>query len=50
MTTISHITPFNIDIPNKETQRAMRELDAGKGERYRGSTKEALDEIIRTAK
>ena len=42
--------PFNIDIPNKETQKAMRDLDAGKGERYRGATKDALDEMIRTAK
>ena len=35
--------PFAIEIPNKETQQ-------GKGERYRGSTKDALDEIVRTAK
>ena len=42
--------PFAIEIPNKETQQAMRELEAGKGERYRGSTKDALDEIVRTAK
>ena len=42
--------PFDVQIPNAETQKAMRELDAGKGEPYRGSTKDALDEMIRTAK
>ena len=42
--------PFDIEVPNSETQRAMRELDAGKGERFTGPTKAALDEMIRTAK
>ncbi len=42
--------PFEAKIPNAETQRAMRELDAGLGERYDGPTSEALDAMMRSAK
>jgi DNA-damage-inducible protein J len=42
--------PFDVSIPNAETQRAMRELDAGKGEIYTGSTAEVFDEIVRSRK
>ena len=38
--------PFDVRIPNKETRQAMRELDAGKGERYTGSTKAFLQEML----
>ncbi len=42
--------PFETRIPNAETQRAMRELDAGKGERYTGSAREVFGRIIKTRK
>ena len=29
--------PFDVKIPNKETRKAMADLDAGKGERFTGS-------------
>jgi DNA-damage-inducible protein J len=29
--------PFDVKIPNKETRKAMAELDTGKGERFVGS-------------
>ena len=42
--------PFEVKVPNAETQRAMRELDAGLGERFTGSTKDALDAMMKSAK
>ncbi len=42
--------PFDVRVPNKETRQAMRDLRAGKGERFTGSTKNAFKEMIRTAK
>ena len=42
--------PFEAKIPNKETRRAMADLDAGKGTRYRGSTKDALDRMQKSAR
>ena len=42
--------PFEVRIPNKQTARAMRELDAGKGERFDGSAKDALDAMERSLK
>ena len=42
--------PFEVNIPNAETQRAMRELDAGKGEIYTGPTSEVFDQIVRSRK
>ena len=38
--------PFEVRIPNKETRKAIAELRAGKGERYRGSTKAFLQEMV----
>ncbi len=38
--------PFDVEIPNKATQKAMRELDAGKGERLIGTTREFVDSIL----
>ena len=35
--------PFPVRKPNKETLRAIRELRAGKGKRYTGSTKDIMD-------
>ena len=42
--------PFEARIPNAETVAAMAELDAGKGERFTGTTKAALARMLRTAK
>ena len=42
--------PFDIEIPNKETQKAMRDLDAGKGERFDGPTSDALDAMLKSVK
>jgi DNA-damage-inducible protein J len=42
--------PFDVKIPNAETQRAMRDLDAGLGERFDGSTKDALDAMSKSTK
>ena len=40
--------PFDVRIPNKETRAAIAELDAGKGERHTGSTREIFDRIIKS--
>ncbi len=42
--------PFEVNIPNAETRRAMRELDAGKGERFDGTAEELFDHILRHRK
>jgi DNA-damage-inducible protein J len=42
--------PFDVKIPNKETRKAMAELDAGKGERFTGPTKDALDRMMSSGK
>ena len=42
--------PFDVRIPNAETVAAMRDLDAGKGERYRGPTSGALDAMLKSVK
>src|SRR3989344_3647980 len=39
--------PFEVRIPNKETRKAIAELEAGKGKVYTGSTKEVFDSIIK---
>lgn len=39
--------PFDVRVPNKESQKAIRELRAGKGEVYAGSTKEIFDALIK---
>ena len=38
--------PFDVTIPNKETRKAMAELDTGKGEVFAGSGKELIDHIV----
>ena len=40
--------PFDVNIPNAETQRAMREARAGKGKIYTGPTSELFDEILKS--
>lgn len=42
--------PFDVRLPNGESIAAMRELDAGKGEHYAGSTASALDAMVRPVK
>jgi DNA-damage-inducible protein J len=37
--------PFDVRIPNKETRRAIGELDEGKGESFEEATDEAFDRI-----
>lgn len=37
--------PFEVRIPNKETLKAIRDLQAGKGKIYTGSTKEIFDAL-----
>lgn len=38
--------PFDVRIPNAETVRAMKALDAGKGEVFTGPTAELFDQIL----
>ncbi len=40
--------PFEVNIPNAETQRAMRAARAGKGKIYTGPTSEVFDEILKS--
>jgi DNA-damage-inducible protein J len=42
--------PFELRIPNAETQKAMRDLEAGLGEKFTSSTKDALDAMLKSAK
>ena len=42
--------PFDMRIPNAETRRAMRELDAGKGERFKGSAKAFAAHLLKDDK
>jgi DNA-damage-inducible protein J len=37
--------PFEAKIPNAETQQAMRDLEAGRGERFDGTADEFLESI-----
>ena len=39
--------PFEVRKPNKETLKAIRELRAGKGKVYTGSTKDIFDAILK---
>ena len=43
---LTQSVPFEINIPNKETRKAMKELDEGKGQIYMGSTKDIFDSIV----
>lgn len=38
--------PFEVRIPNAKTRAAIRELEAGGGERFEGSTAEAFRDIL----
>ena len=38
--------PFEVRKPNKETLRAIKALEAGKGTRYKGATKDIFDSKI----
>jgi len=40
--------PFDVDIPNRETLRAMRDARAGRGKIFTGPTSEAFDEILKS--
>lgn len=37
--------PFDVRIPNKETRKAIKDLEAGKGRIYTGSTKDIFDAL-----
>jgi len=39
--------PFEVRVPNKESLKAIRELRAGKGKMYTGSTKEIFDSLVK---
>jgi len=39
--------PFEVRVPNKESLKAIRELRAGKGKMYTGSTKEIFDALVK---
>ena len=39
--------PFEVRVPNKETRRAIKALEAGKGKIYKGDTKKIFDAIIK---
>ena len=39
--------PFEVRVPNKETRRAIKALEDGKGKIYKGDTKEIFDAIVR---
>lgn len=39
--------PFEVRIPNKETRKAIRDLQDGKGTIYTGSTKDIFDAIVK---
>ena len=38
--------PFDVRIPNKASRAAIAELEAGRGERHAGSTREVLRQAI----
>ena len=40
--------PFEVRIPNASTRKAIRDLRAGKGKVYKGTTKDIFDEITGT--
>ena len=42
--------PFDVRIPNAKTRAAIRELEAGGGEMFEGSTAEAFGAIIGAAR
>ena len=42
--------PFDVRIPNAETIKAMRETDAGAGERFDGTTHEIFDKVVKSRK
>ena len=42
--------PFDVRIPNADSAATMRDLDAGKGERYNGPSAAALDAMLKSVK
>ncbi|KUO56040.1 MAG: hypothetical protein APF80_12430 [Alphaproteobacteria bacterium BRH_c36] len=40
--------PFDVRVPNAETRQAIAEARDGKGTRHTGSTKAALQEIVKS--
>jgi len=42
--------PFDVRIPNRETRRAMAELDEGAGERFDGTADELFEKVIGSRK
>jgi DNA-damage-inducible protein J len=38
--------PFEVRAPNAETRKAIAELEAGEGDTFRGSTKEAFEKAL----
>jgi DNA-damage-inducible protein J len=42
--------PFEARIPNAETRQAMAELDAGKGECFKGTAGQLFDQVLRPRK
>jgi len=39
--------PFQLHVPNAETARAIRNLEAGKGEVFRGTGKELIAHLLK---
>lgn len=39
--------PFDVRVPNKESQKDIRKLRAGKGKVYTGSTKKVFDSLVK---
>ena len=42
--------PFDVRLPNAKTRAAIKELEAGGGERFAGSTGEAFSHILGNSK
>ena len=38
--------PFEVRAPNAETRKAIAELEAGGGDTFQGSTKEAFEKVL----
>ena len=38
--------PFEVRTPNARTRQAIEELEAGRGETFRGGTKEVFDSVV----
>jgi DNA-damage-inducible protein J len=38
--------PFDVRVPNSESRKAIAELEAGRGERFEGTTQEFFDQAL----